>query len=188
TPRSGRWPGAGAARATTGSGTRPAARGPGTPRGSGPWRWRRWWSSRHPTARRLAGGDLFPDPVIALPLELESQLLATGLHDAAVEEHVDVVRLDVLQEPLVVRHQDHAVVGAPQAVHALRDGLERVDVEPRICLVQDGELRLEHGHLEDLFPLLPAAGEALVDRPIDEGPIHLDASEFFVQKLRNSMA
>src|SRR5262249_28599517 len=183
-PRSGRSPGAGAARATTGSGRRPGARGPGTPRGSGPSRWRRWWSSRHALARRLAGGDLFPDPVIALPLELEGQLLATGLHDLAVEEHVDLVRLDVLQEPLIVRHQDHRVVGLPQAVHALRDGLERVDVEARVRLVQNGELRLEHRHLEDLIPFLLAAGEALVDGPIDEAPIHVDDSELLVQELQ----
>src|SRR2546428_190986 len=133
---------------------------------------------------RLAGGDLFPDPVIALPLELEGQLLAAGLHDAAVEEHVDVVRLDVLQEPLVVRHQDHGVVGTPQAVHALRDGLERVDVEARVRLGPDGELPLQPGPLEDLVPLLLAAGEALVDRSIDEAPIHLDDSELLVQELQ----
>src|SRR5262249_62039159 len=94
---------AGGGGATTGFGKRLGARGPGTARGNGPWRWRRWWSWRYATGRRRAGGDLFPDPVIALPLELEGQLLSAGLHDVAVQGHVAGVRLHVLPEALVVR-------------------------------------------------------------------------------------
>ena len=39
---------------------------------------------------------------------------------------------------------------------------ERVDVEARVGLVEDGDAGLEHGHLEDLDALLLAAGEAVV--------------------------
>jgi hypothetical protein len=128
-------------------------------------------------------GDILPDPVVALPLELERQLLAAREHDAPVEEHVDVVRLHVLEDALVVGDEDHRVVGPPQPVHALRDDLERVDVEPGVRLVEDREPRLEHRHLEDLVPLLLAAREALVDGPAREAPVHLDDLQLLVEEL-----
>ena len=64
--------------------------------------------------------------------------------------------------------------GRAQRVDAVGDDPQRVDVEARVGLVEDGELRLEHRHLEDLVALLLAAGEALVDRAAQEALVHLD--------------
>jgi hypothetical protein len=44
-----------------------------------------------------------------------------------------------------------------QRVHALGHDAQRVDVEARVGLVEDGQLRLEQRHLEDLVALLLAA-------------------------------
>src|SRR5438093_4649286 len=40
---------------------------------------------------------------------------------------------------VVVRHQHRGIVGPPQLVHGLCHGLDRVDVEPGIGLVQRSE-------------------------------------------------
>ena len=57
-----------------------------------------------------------------------------------------------------------ALSGRFERVDARGHNLQRVDVQPGIGFVQDGELRLQHGHLENLVALLFAAGEAFVDR------------------------
>src|SRR5919109_1469913 len=124
--RSGRWPIAAGPRATPGFRVHRPARGHRTLPDTDPWR-----SPPLPwgcPSRRRGGGDLLSDPVVAFALELERQLLAARLDDAPVEEDMDVVRRDVLENPLVVRHQDHGVVGAAEAVHTPGHDPERVDV------------------------------------------------------------
>ena len=117
---------------------------------------------------------LLLEPRVALLLELERELLAAGPHDPAVDEHVDEVGNDVVEQPLVVGHDEHRALGRAQRVHAAGDDAQGVDVEARVGLVEDRERRLEHRHLEDLVALLLAAGEALVDRPLDQVLVDLD--------------
>ncbi len=62
-------------------------------------------------------------------------------------------------------------------VDALGDDLEGVDVEAGVGLVEDRQAGLEHRHLEDLEPLLLAAGEAVVQvaarhRALDVKQLH----------------
>ena len=52
------------------------------------------------SARRLL------DPAVALGFQLERELLAAGPDDPAVRQHVHEVRHDVVQQPLVVGHDD----------------------------------------------------------------------------------
>ena len=69
-----------------------------------------------------------------------------------------------MQDALVVGDDQHAHVGAlGDRVDALGDGVERVDVEAGVGLVEHGELGLLERHLEDLHALLLAAGEPVVD-------------------------
>ncbi len=74
-------------------------------------------------------------------------------------------------------HDDDAELGpgAPHLLDPPGDDAQGVDVEARVGLVQDGEVRLEHGHLEDLVALLLAAGEALVEIAAGEGGVHVEA-------------
>jgi hypothetical protein len=68
--------------------------------------------------------------VVALSLELVGELGSTLLGDPAVDEDVDEGGLDVAQDPRVVRDEQDALAGAlAEAVDALRDDLQRVDVE-----------------------------------------------------------
>ena len=50
-----------------------------------------------------------------------------------------------------------------QALDALGDGAQRVDVKARVGLVEDRDVGGEHRHLQDLRALLLAAGEAVVE-------------------------
>ena len=126
--------------------------------------------------RLVRGRDLEPclaqDRTVALLLELECQLAATALDDAALGEDVDDVRLDVVQQPLVVGDQQHAEVRVEHRVDALGDDPQRVDVETRVGLVEDRHLGLDDRHLEHLEPLLLAAREALVDVACREALVH----------------
>src|SRR4051812_5098683 len=80
------------------------------------------------------------EPVVALVLETVGQFGPTLLGDAAVDEHVHEVRLDVAEDARVVGDEEDAEarVGLG-AVDALRDDLERIHVEARVGLVEDRE-------------------------------------------------
>ena len=61
-----------------------------------------------------------------------------------------------------MRDHERAHLGADELLHAAGDDLQRVDVEARVGLVEHGDPRLQHRHLQDLDALLLAAGEAVV--------------------------
>src|SRR5665647_1974312 len=121
---------------------------------------------------RASGLDL-DEPVVALVLQAVGELTPTLLDDLAIDEDVDEVGLDVAQYPGVVRdQQDTDVTAGRNAVDAFGDHLERVDVEPGVGLVQDGQLRVQQLHLEDLVSLLLATGETLVDVALGKCRVH----------------
>src|SRR4029078_12436442 len=66
---------------------------------------------------------------VSLRLQLVRQLRPAGLDDAAVDEHMDELRLDVVENALVVRDQQHAQIGTGQRVDPFRHDAQRVDVE-----------------------------------------------------------
>src|ERR1051326_1976028 len=105
---------------------------------------------------------------ISALLELQCQRFVAGLQYLAATQHVHAVGLDVLEETLVMRDQDDRAAGIAQAVDAGRDHAQRVDVEAAVGLVQDRQLRFQHRHLEDLVALFLAAGEAHVDRALQQ--------------------
>src|SRR5262245_14426805 len=106
---------------------------------------------------------LLPVLGIAGGFEIERQLLVTGLHDAAAREHVHHIGHDVVEQALIVRDHHERALGRTQPIDAVRDDLERVDVEAGIGLVEHAEPRLQQRHLQDFVALLFAAGEADVD-------------------------
>src|SRR6266446_5586099 len=100
---------------------------------------------------------------ISACFEIERELLAPGLHDPALGEDVHHVGHDVIEKALVVGDDDHGALGRAEAVDAVGDGPQRIDVEPRIGLIEHREPRLDHRHLQDLVALLLAAREPDVD-------------------------
>src|ERR687898_78270 len=119
-----------------------------------------------------AGAELLPHPVVAPVLELVGELPAARGHQPAVEHDVYPIRLNVPEDPLVVRDDDRAELRLAQLVDAPGDDLQRVDVEPRVGLVHDSEPGIEHEHLQDLVALLLAAGEPFIQVPLSERGVH----------------
>ena len=73
-----------------------------------------------------------------------------------------LVGLDHVEDALVVGDDQDAHVGAGEAVDAVGDGPQRVDVEAGVGLVEDRHRGAQQRQLEHLHALLLAAGEALV--------------------------
>ena len=83
---------------------------------------------------------------------------------------------EVVEQPLIVRDQQHAQIRTIVAhlLDTLRDDPQRIDVEPRVGLVEDGKLGFEDGHLQNLVALLFAAAEALVEVAVSKGWVHFE--------------
>src|SRR6266851_5669072 len=136
------------------------------------------------TALRLPRVQGFAHELVTLGLELGGELRAAGAHDAPVDEHVDEVWVHVAKDPLVVRDQEHPHLGRAHRLDALRHGLQRVDVEARVGLVEDREARPEHVHLQNFEALLLPARESVVHRAGDKGVV--DSEELHL--LREELA
>ena len=74
-------------------------------------------------------------------------------------------------------------LGAAHRVDAVGDDLERVDVEARVGLVENRQLRLEQRHLEDLVALLLAAREPLVDRAAQHALVDVEQLRLLLDQL-----
>src|SRR5215207_4139096 len=132
--------------------------------------------------RRLGG---LANPSVALALELLDELRAALLDDAPVVHDRDAVGRDEVQDPLVVGDDEHAEIAlAGDGVDAMRDGVERVDVQARVRLVEDRDLRPLERELEDLQALLLAAREAVVE--VAGGELPADVHE--VHRLLDGLA
>src|SRR5262245_62790735 len=99
--------------------------------------------SSKPPPGRLHSRARALDPIVSLLLQLDRQFLAARFDDLAAVEDVDEMRLDVIEQPLVVRDQDDRVILVGQLVDAARHDAQSVDVQTGIGLVQHGQLRLE---------------------------------------------
>ncbi len=124
----------------------------------------------------ISGSDRLGEALVSVRVEFVGQFRAARLHDATADEHVHELRLDVAQDAGVVRDQQQATVcvfGVP--VDAVADHPQRVDVQARVGLVQDRDLRLEQFELQDLVPLLLTAREAFVDTAFGERRIDVEA-------------
>src|SRR6516225_2821509 len=67
-----------------------------------------------------------------------------------------------------------AMLGFGVSVHAVADHPQRIDVQPGVGLVEDGDLWLEQLQLKNLVALLLPAGETLVDAALGEGRVDLE--------------
>ena len=69
---------------------------------------------------------------------------------------------------------DHGALGRAQRIDAGRHGAQGVDIEAGIGLIENGEARLQHGHLENLVALFLAAGETGVDGAVQQHLVHIE--------------
>ena len=72
--------------------------------------------------------------------------------------------LDVTKDAGVVSDEHYSeVLILFHAIYALRDDAKCINIEARICLVENGNYRFQKFHLQDLMALLLAAREAFIN-------------------------
>ena len=74
-------------------------------------------------------------------------------------------------------------LGRAHRVDAVRDELQRVDVEAGVGLVENRQRRLEQRHLEDLVALLLAAREPFVDRAAQHALVDVEQLRLLLDQL-----
>src|SRR3990170_6703590 len=92
------------------------------------------------------------NPIVTLFLQSLRELCSARLYDASVEENVNMVGLDVAQYSLVVGYYHDAHFGSNQPVDPFGDYFDRVNVQTRVCFVQNGYFRLQNSQLEYFTP------------------------------------
>src|SRR5437588_785010 len=113
-------------------------------------------------------------PSVALRTKITSRSLGALIRRATfARASSNTAGVHVAKDALVVRDQQDADLGRPQRLDPLGHHFQRVDIQPRVGLVEDREARLEHVHLQDLEALLLAAGESVVHRARDERVVDL---------------
>src|SRR5215207_2827030 len=135
-----------------------------------------------PSLALRARAELLAHPFVALLFQIVGELLAARGHQPAVQHHMDPVRLDVPEYPLVVGDDNRRELGPLHLVDTLRHDLQGVYVQPRVSLVHDGEFGVEHEHLQDLVPLFLTAGKALVEVPLGELGVHLHDAHLLLEE------
>src|SRR5258708_5359787 len=73
-----------------------------------------------------------------------------------------------------MRNENDRALGATQSVYPFGDCPQRIDIKTGVRLIQDGQLWLEHRHLEYLVAFLLATRKAFVDGAIHQGLVHVE--------------
>ncbi len=73
---------------------------------------------------------------------------------------MNAIRHDIIQQALIMGDDGAENVSSRSALTPSATMLQRVDIQPGIGFVQDGELGLQHGHLQHFVALLLTAREA----------------------------
>src|ERR1019366_6111743 len=136
--------------------------------GPGPGTRRRRRAGPRPCSLRRRLFELVGDPAIALGLELVDQMGAAFPDDPALVHDVHVTRLHEVQDALVVGDDQHAHLGPGHGVDAIGHDAQRVDVQPGVGLVENRQLGLLEGQLEDLHALLLTAASTVWRKSLSE--------------------
>ena len=95
-----------------------------------------------------------------------------------------ILRANHLQQTVVVGDDNTRGLGRRQFVHAFGHDAHGIDVEPGVGLVENGKLRFEHGHLENLVALLLAAAKPFVHRTVGEFGIQFHNLSLFTHQFQ----
>src|SRR5262249_26848645 len=99
------------------------------------------------TSAFMASGRLAGKLRIAFGFKLQRKFLAARFDNPALGHHVHHVGHDKIKQALIVRDDHHRALRRTKTVDALGNGLECVDVETGIGLVEHREPWLQNRHL-----------------------------------------
>ena len=84
-----------------------------------------------------ASRSLVGEIAVAVPLEFEGKLRPAAGHNATSGHHVHDIGSDVVEKALIVSDNEKASARVAQRIDAVGHDPQRVDIEPRIRLVED---------------------------------------------------
>ena len=96
---------------------------------------------------------------------------------------MDIVRLDIVKDALIVGDDDEGAFAVAQRVHALGDDFQSIDVQPGIRFIENAQLRLKHRHLQNVVALFLATGETHVHRTGQQIFRHLQQLNFLFHQV-----
>ena len=80
-------------------------------------------------------------------------------------------------------YYDGALLRSPELVDAFRNDTEGIHVQAAVSLVEYGQHRVEHRHLEYLIALLLSSGESYIDFALGEFALHLHHGHLLLHHL-----
>src|SRR5690606_12873751 len=81
--------------------------------------------------------------LVTLGFKLVCQFRTTALHNATGDHDVNVLRLDVIEQSLVVGDQNHTHTRMHEIVHAFGNNAQGVDIKAGVRLIEYGNGWLE---------------------------------------------
>ena len=94
-----------------------------------------------------------------------------------------MVGLDVVEQPLVVGHDDHRPIGTAKCIDTVGHHPQGIDIEARVGFIENRQFRFQHGHLQDLVALLLPARETGIHVTLKKLCVHLDEIESFANQF-----
>src|SRR5436309_15284327 len=91
--------------------------------------------------------SLLEDPAVPVFIQVSREVGITALHDLTVVEDVDEIRDDVVQEALVMGHDEHSTGQAAPRVDFVRNDAQPAAVEAGCRFIEDATLRSEARHV-----------------------------------------
>ena len=83
------------------------------------------------------------------------------------------IRLDIIEQTLIVGNNDCTCFRSFQLVHSFRNNTERINIQTGVCLVENAQTRFQHSHLKNLVPFLLTTGKAFIHRTVSQFIIQL---------------
>ena len=127
-----------------------------------------YWEELIPIIKQSAAGAEYYDTQSTLNWIIESvrvgyKLGAAALNDSAVQHDVNEVRLDIIENSLIVCDDQHThIIQFVESPGAFGHDAQGIDVESGIRLIHDGDLWLKNRHLQNLCPLLLATRKPFI--------------------------
>ena len=93
------------------------------------------------------------------------------------------VRLNVVEQTLIMRDQQRGPVRRLQGIHALGHDAQGINVQARVGFVQNGQARIQDCHLQDLITLLFTAAVINIHVTFQKALVNLQQTHLVLYKL-----
>src|SRR5690606_35656478 len=94
------------------------------------------------------------DPIISLLFQFQREFLRSRFDNSPIVNDVNIIRDDVIQQPLVVGYHDSSIIGGFKLVHPIGHNSQSIDIQSGIGFIEYRKGGLEHRQLENFVSFL----------------------------------